>query len=512
MILTKTIQFYQSKEISLLIWKAHFEANYCYNMGIEWRVDKNLSQFDIFNNYTFLNNIILWLKNKVIVNRYSIDQARKAVDLFYMYNKKKLDKIQWNKTKNIINKSIKLTDPQTLFRKKNLYKKQPAFGSFGRPKINKDGSWRLGKICNITPKIPFNYKDIKSYQIVETTKRITKKTKPENRTYELHIQYEYYSKENNNILTTGVDIGVINMITIHNEKETTIYKVPEGKFRYKGDEIDRLKSEQSKRKKGSRKWGLIQRKIRKLSLQKTNQRHDCLRYFTNQSLCNSKNVIAEQLEVRRMVKKGNGKKHLNRIITHGGLGETKDYIKHYSKKHNIKYFSIPPNYTSQKCSECGIIDKKSRNGELYLCIHCGYENHADKNASINIHNNGMEKLNIHSMAAGNVVNKKKDEISKDKVKRTNSKIPLLLEKNIDNNVINICNSQREYNKKIDKTKSIIVKEVETEEKYKELVNISNNMTEFYEMNKDIIPVFHINDIEIHGSNHVIQYMWDDPHS
>ena len=432
MILTKTIPFYQSDIISNSIWKSHHEANYCYNMGIQWRLKENLTQFDIFNKFTKINQSLSWLNNKVWMNHYSLDQGRKAVNLFYSSNKKKLDQQQKNP-----NKKIKFTNPKTLFRRKNINKKQPTFGSFGRPTLKKDGSWRLGKICNVVPKVSFDINSIKSYQIVETTKRITNKTKPFHRTYELHIQYEYDNIiKNNNTLTTGVDIGAINMMTIHNEKETTIHKVPEGKYRYKNDPIDILKSEQSKRKRGSRKWGMIQRKIRKLTVQKTNQRKDCLRHFTKQSFRDSKNIIAEKLNVKQMIKKGSGKKTLNRIITHGGLGETQQYIKDYSKKHNIKYYSIPPNYTSQKCSKCGYTNKKNRNKEEFLCLSCGYENHADKNASINIHNNGMEKLNIPFMAVGKIVNKKKDEISienfcgrkVDKVERNNPKIPLLLEK------------------------------------------------------------------------------------
>ena len=174
MILTKTIPFYQSDIISNSIWKSHHEANYCYNMGIQWRLKENLTQFDIFKKFIEINQTTSWFKNKVWVNEYSVDQARKAVNSFYLSNKKKLDKIEWNKKKNIINHSIKLTDPQSLYRKKHN-KKQPSFGSFGKPKINTDGSWRIGKICNITPKVLFNYKDIKSYQIVETTKKSQRK-------------------------------------------------------------------------------------------------------------------------------------------------------------------------------------------------------------------------------------------------------------------------------------------------------------------------------------------------
>jgi transposase len=47
---------------------------------------------------------------------------------------------------------------------------------------------------------------------------------------------------------------------------------------------------------------------------------------------------------------------------------------------------VDARYTSQKCSNCGKIEKSNRNGSHYACS-CGYRDHSDTNASKNIRNN-----------------------------------------------------------------------------------------------------------------------------
>ena len=48
---------------------------------------------------------------------------------------------------------------------------------------------------------------------------------------------------------------------------------------------------------------------------------------------------------------------------------------------------VDARYTSQKCSQCGMTDKKSRNKSQYHCVSCGYREHADVNAAKNIRTN-----------------------------------------------------------------------------------------------------------------------------
>jgi putative transposase len=46
---------------------------------------------------------------------------------------------------------------------------------------------------------------------------------------------------------------------------------------------------------------------------------------------------------------------------------------------------LPAHYTSQTCSECGVIDAASRKAQAnFLCAACGHEDNADINAAINI--------------------------------------------------------------------------------------------------------------------------------
>ena len=47
---------------------------------------------------------------------------------------------------------------------------------------------------------------------------------------------------------------------------------------------------------------------------------------------------------------------------------------------------VDARYTSQKCSACGKTEKSNRNKSQYKC-NCGYVEHADTNAAINIRNN-----------------------------------------------------------------------------------------------------------------------------
>ena len=59
-------------------------------------------------------------------------------------------------------------------------------------------------------------------------------------------------------------------------------------------------------------------------------------------------------------------------------------LKNLCEENGIHLHYVEPAYTSQTCSNCGCVDKKSRDGEIYHCQHCGFIIDADYNASINI--------------------------------------------------------------------------------------------------------------------------------
>jgi IS605 OrfB family transposase len=50
----------------------------------------------------------------------------------------------------------------------------------------------------------------------------------------------------------------------------------------------------------------------------------------------------------------------------------------------VQCVRVNPAYTSQTCPECGVVDKKSRSGEVFRCTSCGYEADADLVGALNI--------------------------------------------------------------------------------------------------------------------------------
>lgn len=59
-------------------------------------------------------------------------------------------------------------------------------------------------------------------------------------------------------------------------------------------------------------------------------------------------------------------------------------IEYKAKKYGVPIFYVEPQYTSQRCSNCGYIDEANRNGNLFCCKKCGKVENAGANAGFNI--------------------------------------------------------------------------------------------------------------------------------
>ncbi|WP_124328885.1 zinc ribbon domain-containing protein [Desulfonema ishimotonii] len=68
-----------------------------------------------------------------------------------------------------------------------------------------------------------------------------------------------------------------------------------------------------------------------------------------------------------------------------------DFLKYKSRHLGKKILAIPPQYTSQKCSACGEIVKKSLSVRTHRCT-CGFVANRDLNAALNILRIGMDTL------------------------------------------------------------------------------------------------------------------------
>ncbi|WP_436664557.1 RNA-guided endonuclease InsQ/TnpB family protein (plasmid) [Alicyclobacillus acidoterrestris] len=68
-------------------------------------------------------------------------------------------------------------------------------------------------------------------------------------------------------------------------------------------------------------------------------------------------------------------------------------IQDKARLYGIEVRKIQPNWTSQRCSECGHISGDNRKDQAtFECCNCGYKVHADFNAARNISTQGIEDI------------------------------------------------------------------------------------------------------------------------
>ena len=89
---------------------------------------------------------------------------------------------------------------------------------------------------------------------------------------------------------------------------------------------------------------------------------------------------AKELEIKLI-------KELGRADIEGGvlanISIGGDHVNQHPKK-CVHLHYVNPKYTSRTCPVCGHIDKRNREGTVFKCVKCGFEDNADINAAKNI--------------------------------------------------------------------------------------------------------------------------------
>jgi len=95
-------------------------------------------------------------------------------------------------------------------------------------------------------------------------------------------------------------------------------------------------------------------------------------------------IVMEDLKGIIKNTKGRTNKKLRKQLGHWNLELVYERIQNKCELNRVWFAKVLSDYTSQGCSVCHLIDKRSRKQEKYECIHCGNIMDADTNASINI--------------------------------------------------------------------------------------------------------------------------------
>jgi putative transposase len=173
----------------------------------------------------------------------------------------------------------------------------------------------------------------------------------------------------------GLDVGLESFYTDSNG-----HQEPNPKFLRKAEsDIKRVQRQIYKKQKGSSGRKRARAKYSKKHLRVSRQREEHAKKLAR-NVCLSNDIIAyEDLRVANMLKN-----HcLAKSIADASWHQFRQWIEHFAAKFGRLAIDVSPQYTSQECSQCKVIVKKSLSTRTHICS-CGLILQRDWNAAINI--------------------------------------------------------------------------------------------------------------------------------
>jgi putative transposase len=198
----------------------------------------------------------------------------------------------------------------------------------------------------------------------------------------------------------GIDVGIARFATMSDGS----FVAPLNSFKKHQQRLARYQRRMSRKTKFSSHWEKAKAKVQRIHTGIANARKDFLHKTTTTISQNHALVCIEDLQVRNMSKssKGNSEQHgkkvaqksgLNRSILDQGWGEFRRQLDYKVLWSGGMLLAVPPHNTSRTCPCCGHVSKDNRRTQAkFLCVDCGYENHADVVGAINVLERGYRLL------------------------------------------------------------------------------------------------------------------------
>ena len=206
------------------------------------------------------------------------------------------------------------------------------------------------------------------------------------------VEKELELPEKNNNQAVGIDIGVKNLVVTSNNE---YYDNPKYLDKYE-KKIKRLQLELSRKVKRSKNYNKCKKKIEEVYRKLKNARKKTVEEIVAKVTSFHDIIIAENLQVKKMLEHKNNHKKLRKEITNATFSEIIRVLKYKCLWLNKTFIQISPYYaSSQICSRCGNknVEMKDIRVRELKCSKCGLEIERDYNASINILNEGLRCYN-----------------------------------------------------------------------------------------------------------------------
>lgn len=173
----------------------------------------------------------------------------------------------------------------------------------------------------------------------------------------------------------GLDMGLKEFYTDsngHSEPNPRFYRTGEKRLKFYQRRVSRKKKGSANRKKAINKLGRVHLKI-------SRQRQEHAKRVARCVIQSNDLVAYEDLRIKNLVKN-----HcLAKSINDAGWYQFRKWLEYFGVKFSKITVAVNPAYTSQECSSCGAMVKKSLSTRSHIC-ECGFVLDRDWNAAINI--------------------------------------------------------------------------------------------------------------------------------
>ncbi|MDC0832739.1 transposase [Geitlerinema sp. CS-897] len=183
--------------------------------------------------------------------------------------------------------------------------------------------------------------------------------------------------------TVGLDVGLKEFYTDSNgqtEPNPRFYRNAEKKLKRAHRRVSKKQKGSANRKKAVNRLGRVHLKI-------SRQREEHAKRLARCVIQSNDLVAYEDLRIKNLVRN-----HcLAKSIHDAGWYQLRKWLEHFGEKFGRITVAVNPAYTSQKCSSCGTVVKKSLSTRTHVC-QCGCELDRDHNAAVNILNAALSTV------------------------------------------------------------------------------------------------------------------------
>jgi putative transposase len=184
--------------------------------------------------------------------------------------------------------------------------------------------------------------------------------------------------------TIGLDVGLTHFYT---DSDGNTVENPRH-LRKSERSLKKLNRRLSRTQKGSKNRAKARNQLSRKHLKVSRRRKDFAVKLARCVVQSNDLVAYEDLSVRNIVKN----KKLSKSISDAAWTAFRNWIEYFGKVFGVATVAVAPHYTSQNCSNCEKVVKKSLSQRTHICPHCGFVLDRDWNAARNILELGLRTV------------------------------------------------------------------------------------------------------------------------